>query len=103
MKKIVNVYVGTDLPMTTPTHPLSCAISTKRMIDKIAGMPDSRFEINTNSEASVRVFQMYGRHMGLTINFHINGKKSSYKAVLEDFKRADNYIEELKKQIKTEK
>lgn len=103
MKKIVNVHVGTDLPMTTPTHPLSCAISTKRIIDKIAGMPDSRFEINTNSEASVRVFQMYGQHMGLTIIYHINGKKSSYQAVLEDFKRADNYIEELKKQIETEK
>lgn len=62
MKKIVNIHIGTDLPMTTPTHPLSCAIATKRMIEKIAGMPDSRFDINTNSEASVRVFQIYGAH-----------------------------------------
>lgn len=102
MKKIVNVHIGTELPMTTPTHPLSCAIATKRMIDKIAGMYDSRFDINTNSEASVRVFQIYGRHMGLTINFHINGKKSSYKAVIDDFKRADNYIEELQARIDSE-
>jgi hypothetical protein len=103
MKKIINVYVGTDLSMTTPTHPLSCATATKRMIDKIVGMPDSKFDINTNSEASIRVFQLYGLHKGLTINFHINGKKSSYKAVLEDFKRADNYIRELQNQIENEK
>ncbi len=102
MKKTVNVYVGTDLPMTSPTHPLSCAMASKRMIDKILGMPDTKFEIKTNSESIVRVFQVYGRHKGLNINFHINGKKSSYTAVLADFKRADKYIETLIKQIKNE-
>lgn len=103
MKKIVNVCVGTDLPMTTPTHPLSCATRTKRVIDKIVLMPDSKFDFNTNSEAAVKVFQLYGRHKGLSVNFYINGKKASYKGVLEDFKRAEKFITELQEQIEKEK
>lgn len=102
MKKTVNVYVGTDLPMTSPTHPLTCAMSAKRMIDKMLGMPDTKFEIKTNSEACVRVFQIYGKHKGLNVYFHINGKKSSYTAVIADFKRVDKYIETLIEQIKNE-
>lgn len=99
MKKVVNIYVGTELSMTSPTHPLSCAIATKRMVDKIYLMPDSKYEFKTNSIESVKVFQLYGRHKGLTIQFYINGKKSTFKSVLEDFARADEYIQSIVEEV----
>lgn len=102
MKKVVNVYVGTELPMTSPTHPLSCAIATKRMVDKIFLMADTKYEVKTNSIESVKMFQLYGRHKGLTIQFYINGKKSTFKAVMEDFARAEEYIQSIVKEINSE-
>lgn len=99
MKKVVNIYVGTELPMTSPTHPLSCAIATKKMVDKISLMADTKFEIKTNSIESVKIFQLYGRHKGLSIQFYINGKTSSFKAVLEDFARADKYIRSIEEEV----
>lgn len=95
MKKTVHVYVGTNIPMTTPTHPLSCAVAAKIFIDKIINLAESRFEIKTNSESSVRVLYHYGKHRGVTVKFFINGKKASLKEVIDDFNKAENYIDEL--------
>lgn len=95
MKKKVSIYVGTEIPFSSPTHPYSCAVAAANMIDKILALPDVKFEIKTNSEHIIRVFQLLGRQKGLSIQYYINGKKASYKEVLKDFARADEYINQI--------
>lgn len=102
MKKTLQVYVGTSIPITSPSHPLSCAETAKRYIDKVMTLPELKFEIKTNSEASVRVLYHYGRHRGITVRFFINGKKASFKEVIDDFNRAEAFIDELMVKVMTE-
>lgn len=102
MKKTLHVYVGTNITMTTPTHPLSCAETAKRYIDKILTLKEQRFEIKTNSETSVRVLNHYGRHRGLQVRFFINGKKASFKEVIDDFNKAETFIDDLMAKVMAE-
>lgn len=102
MKKTLQVYIGTSITMTTPTHPLSCAETAKRYIDKILSLPELKFEIKTNSETSVRVLYHYGQHKGVKVRFFINGKKASFKEVIDDFNKAETYIDDLMAKVMAE-
>lgn len=102
MKKTLQVYIGTSISMTTPTHPLSCAEAAKRYIDKILSLPEFKFEIKTNSETSVRVLYHYGRHKGIAVRFFINGKKAAFKEVIDDFNRAETFIDDLMAKVMAE-
>ena len=102
MRKTLQVYVGTSIPITSPSHPLSCAEAAKRYIDKVITLPELKFEIKSNSEASIRVLYHYGKHKGITVRFFINGKKASFKEVINDFNRAEAFIDELMVKIMAE-
>lgn len=98
MKQLI-VNVGTDYPMTSPSHPYSAAVAAKRMIDRIMDMPDTKFEVNINAEPAVKVLEAYGRKHGLTIKYFINGKRAKYKDVLADFARGESYYQKLLTEI----
>lgn len=103
MKKTLIVYVGTDITFTSPTHPVSCAIEARRMIDRICALPDTRFEVRMNSEVGVTVLEEYGAYKGLNIIYQLNGKKSRYKAVIEDLKSGEKYLNKIREEINNAK
>lgn len=72
MKQLI-VNVGTDYPMTSPSHPYSSAVAAKRMVDRIVATQDTKFEVNVNSELAVKVLEVYGRKNGLTIKSMVRG------------------------------
>lgn len=98
MKQLV-VNVGTNYPMTSPSHPYSAAVAAKRMIDRIVALPDTKFEVNINAESAVKVIEAYGRKHDLTIKYFINGKRSKYKEVVADLARGEIYYQSLLKEI----
>lgn len=98
MKQLI-VNVGTDYPMTSPSHPYSSAVAAKRMVDRIVATQDTKFEVNVNSESAVKVLEVYGHKNGLTIKYCINGKRAKYKEVLADFARGEEYYQQLKKEL----
>ena len=85
MKQLI-VNVGTDYPMTSPSHPYSSAVAAKRMVDRIVATQDTKFEVNVNSESAVKVLEVYG-------------KRAKYKEVLADFARGEEYYQQLKKEL----
>ena len=85
MKQLI-VNVGTDYPMTSPSHPYSSAVAAKRMVDRIVATQDTKFEVNVNSESAVKVLEVYG-------------KRVKYKEVLADFARGEEYYQQLKKEL----
>lgn len=98
MKQLI-VNVGTDYPMTSPTHPYSSAVAARRMIDRIVSIPDTKFEVNVNTEVAVRIMEAYGKKKGLSIRYTINGKRAKYKEVLADLSRGEKYYQELLKEM----
>lgn len=98
MKQLI-VNVGTDYPMTSPSHPYSAAVAAKRMIDRIMAMSDTKFEVNINAESAVKILEFYGRKRGLTLKYFITGKRAKYKDVLADFARGETYYQNLIKEI----
>lgn len=98
MKQLI-VNIGTDYPMTSPSHPYSSAVAAKRMIDRIMSISDTKFEVNVNTESAVKVLQAYGQKCGLTLKYFINGKKAKYKDALKDLSRGEEYFQNLLKEI----
>lgn len=94
--KTVKVMTGTDIPLSSPSHPYAMAVQVKRVLDRIAHSSESEFEYVCNVPAGIKVFEKYGRGiLGLNILFHINGVKAKYADVVADMERANNYIDKL--------
>lgn len=98
MKQLI-VNVGTDYPMTSPSHPYSSAVAAKRMIDRINSTPDTKFEVNVNTVEAIKVLELYGRKCGLKLKYTINGKSAKYKEVIADLSRGETYYQQLKKEL----
>lgn len=95
MKKVLHVFVGTDYAMMSPSHPLNCAKAAKDMVDRIMKLPESKYEVRTNSEIAVRIFDVYASHKGIGIEYYINGHSATFKEVLADFATARTYLDNL--------
>lgn len=96
--KCIKVYVGTDIVMTAPSHPLSIAIQIKRVVDRILILEDKDFEYSVNSREAIDVFQHYGQDAhpnDILVIFFLNGKKAKYEEVIEDLERGKKYVEQL--------
>lgn len=98
MKQLI-VNVGTDYPMTSPSHPYSSAVAAKRMIDRINSTPDTKFEVNVNTVEAIKILELYGRKCGLKLKYTINGKSAKYKDVITDLSRGETYYQQLKKEL----
>ncbi len=95
MKK-VKIFTGSDIALSSPSHPYSVAVQVKRVIDRIVASSDTEFQYNCNSIEGVKMFEQYGHRVkGLKVQFYINGKSASYREVLDDLRRGENYLFEL--------
>lgn len=100
MKKIkrIKVNVGTEIIFQTPSHPLSVAMQTKKVIDKIMSLDDTDYEFSCNSREGLLVFQHYGADLHpkeISVSYFINGKKSKFEEALEDLDRGKKYVEQI--------
>lgn len=93
--KTIKVYTGTDIPMTTPSHPVSVVLQLKRIVDRISASSDSEYEYSCNSIEGIKMFERYGRGVhGLNVIYFINGKISKFDEVISDMSRATLLIDE---------
>lgn len=92
MKKVLNVYSGTDINICVPSHPLSQAMAIKRMVDRIIASEEKEFEVNVNSMEGVTFIEKLSKKHGIKIKYYINGQSSSYDEVLNDLNRGWEYL-----------
>ena len=97
MIKTIKVFTGTDILFTAPSHPYMSVVWAESIIQRIICLPESEFEVKTNSREAVECLYILGTNNGINLEFNINGVKSSYECVLEDFSRANSKLEQIKK------
>lgn len=97
MIKTIKVFTGTDILFNAPSHPYMSVLWAENIIQRIQCLPEREFEVKTNSREAVECLYILGTNMGINLEFLINGVKSTYKGVLEDFSRANSRLEQIKK------
>lgn len=102
MKKIkrIKVNLGTDIIVSTPTHPLSVAMQIRRVIDRILSLDDTEYEYSCNSLEGLAMFEYYGAQnhpKEISVVYFVNGAKVSYEKAKSDLERGRQFIEELLK------
>lgn len=96
--KCIKVNVGTDVIMTSPSHPLSVSLQIKKIIDRILVLDDKDFEYSCNSLEGLAVFHYYGQKAHpkeISVMYFINGKKAKYEEAVSDLERGKQYVEQL--------
>lgn len=96
-RKTLQVYTGTEVYFSNPSHPYTGALSAINIIDRILKLPETEFEIKTNCEALIKVLNLYGPKNYIIVQFYTNGVLVSYESVMADFGRAKSIIDSITK------
>jgi hypothetical protein len=97
-KKRIKMNVGTEVMMTSPSHPYAVALQMKRIVDRVLSLPETEYEYDCNIREGLEVVQRYGAEQHsqeIDVLYFINGARSTFEQVMTDLDRGRTYVEQL--------